>query len=75
MSGDTRGFNNMETRAVKFFFSAKQGAVGNSRHSERNINTNSTTNDHLLLRNKRYAQRFTPVTLGKTKTDRRGSSE
>jgi len=32
-------FNNIETRAViKFFFSpAKQGAEGNSRHSDRNI--------------------------------------
>ena len=38
MSGDVRDFNNMETRAViKFFFSARQGAEGNSHHSERNI--------------------------------------
>ena len=37
MSGDARDFNNMQTRAVKFFFSAKQGAEGNSRHSDRNI--------------------------------------
>jgi len=36
---DARDFNNIETRAViKFFFSpARQGAEGNSRHSERNI--------------------------------------
>jgi len=38
MSGDARDFNNMETRAViKFFFPARQGAEGNSRHSDRNI--------------------------------------
>ena len=37
MSGDARDFNNMETRAVKFFFSARQSAEGNSSHSERNI--------------------------------------
>jgi len=30
---DARDFNNIETRAViKFFFSARQGAEGNSRH-------------------------------------------
>ena len=35
---DVRDFNNIETRAViKFFFPARQGAEGNSRHSERNI--------------------------------------
>jgi len=35
---DARDFNNIETRAViKFFFPARQGAEGNSRHSERNI--------------------------------------
>ena len=41
MSGDARDFNNIETRAViKFFFffpPARQGAEGNSRHSDRNI--------------------------------------
>jgi len=41
MSGGSRDFNNMETRAViKFFFfflPAAQGAEGNSRHSDRNI--------------------------------------
>ena len=39
MSGDARDFNNMDTRAVInfFFFSARQGAEGNSRHSDRNI--------------------------------------
>ena len=38
MLGDARDFNNIETRAViKFFFPARQGAQGNSRHSERNI--------------------------------------
>ena len=36
---DARDFNNIETRAVtKFFFLAKQGAEGNSSHSNRNIN-------------------------------------
>ena len=35
---DARDFNNIETRAVtKFFFSVRQGAEGNSRHSDRNI--------------------------------------
>jgi len=34
---DARHFNNMETRAVIFFFPARQGAEGNSRHSDRNI--------------------------------------
>ena len=35
---DARGFNKIETRAVKFFFfPARQGAEGNSRHSDRNI--------------------------------------
>ena len=39
MSGEARDFNNIETRAViKFsFFLARQGAQGNSRHSDRNI--------------------------------------
>ena len=36
---DARDFNNIETRAViKIFFSARQGAEGNSRHSDGNIN-------------------------------------
>ena len=35
---DARDFNNIGTRAViKFFFSARQGVEGNSRHSDRNI--------------------------------------
>jgi hypothetical protein len=35
---EARDFNNIETRAViKFFFPARQGAEGNSRHSYRNI--------------------------------------
>ena len=37
MSGDTRDFNNVETRTVIKFFFATQSAEGNSRHSERNI--------------------------------------
>ena len=38
MSRDVHGFNNMETTAViKFFFPARQGAEGNSCHSDRNI--------------------------------------
>ena len=38
MSGDACDFNNMETRGViEFFFPVRQGAEGNSRHSERNI--------------------------------------
>ena len=43
MSGDARDFNNMDTRAVmKFFFPARQGAEGNSRHSDRNIRATCT---------------------------------
>ena len=36
---DARDFNNFETQAVIkfFFFPAKQGAEGNSRHSDRKI--------------------------------------
>ena len=35
---DARDFNNTETRAViKLFFPTRQGAEGNSRHSDRNI--------------------------------------
>ena len=39
MSGNAPDFENIETRAViKFFFPpARQGAEGNSRHSDRNI--------------------------------------
>jgi len=38
MSGLAHDFNNIETRAViKFFFPTRQGAEGNSRHSDRNI--------------------------------------
>jgi len=37
MSGDGRDFINIETRAVKVFLPARQGAKGNSRHSERSI--------------------------------------
>jgi len=36
MSGDAHDFNNMETRADIKFFSARQEAEGNSRHSVRN---------------------------------------
>jgi len=31
---DARDFNNIGTRAVKFSFPARQGAEGNSRHSD-----------------------------------------
>ena len=35
---DARDFNNIETQAlIKFFFPARQGAEGNSRHFDRNI--------------------------------------
>ena len=37
MSGDVCDFNNNEMRAVFKYFLARQGAEGNSRHSERNI--------------------------------------
>jgi len=43
MSGDAHDFNNIETRVViKFIFPARQGAEGNSRHSERNIRETCT---------------------------------
>ena len=47
ISGDARDFNNMETRAVNFFFFARQGAEGNSRHSERNVRGTCTIVCHL----------------------------
>ena len=34
---DARGFNNIETRAIIKYFLSRQGAEGNSRHSDRNI--------------------------------------
>jgi hypothetical protein len=38
MSGNERDLINIETKAViKFIFPARQGADGNSRHSDRNI--------------------------------------
>ena len=38
MSGDARDFIDIETRAViKLVFPTRQGAEGNSRHSDRNI--------------------------------------
>ena len=47
MSGDARDFNNMETRAViNFFFPARQGAEGNSRHSYINIRGTCTIACH-----------------------------
>jgi len=49
MSGDTRDFNNIEMRAViKFFFYARQGTKGNSRHSDRNIRETFTIVCHHL---------------------------
>jgi len=37
-SGDARNFNNIKTQVViKLFFLVRQGAEGNSHHSERNI--------------------------------------
>jgi len=47
VSGDACNFNNMETRAViKIFFPARQGAEGNSQHSERNIRGTYTMECH-----------------------------
>jgi hypothetical protein len=37
MPGDARDFNNIETRSIINLFSARQGAEGISRHSDRNI--------------------------------------
>ena len=48
-SGDAPDFN-IETRAViKFFFPARQGAEGNSRHSDRNIRGTCTIVCHIYL--------------------------
>ena len=50
MSGDASDFNNMKTRAViKFFFPSRQGAEGNSRHSDRNIK-GTCTNGMIFMR-------------------------
>jgi len=47
VSGDAPDFNNIETRAViKMFFSIRQGAEGNLRHSERNIRGTCTIACH-----------------------------
>jgi len=56
MSGDARDFNNIETRAVKFFFPARQGAEENSRHSDRNVREHApsyTTVKNLVTQFKR----------------------
>jgi len=37
MSGDARDINNIKTRAAITFFSARQGAEGNSHDTGRNI--------------------------------------
>jgi hypothetical protein len=43
MYSDARDFNNIETRAViKFYFPTRQGAEGNSHHSDRNIRETCT---------------------------------
>jgi len=53
-SGDARDFNNIETRAIiKFFFPERQGAEGNSRHSDINIRGTCTIVCH---RQNRVAQ-------------------
>jgi len=47
MSGDARHFNTIETRAIiKVFFPARQGAKGNSLHSDRNIRKTFTVLCH-----------------------------
>jgi hypothetical protein len=45
---DARDFNNIETRAVIkfFFFSANQGAEGNSHHSDRNVSLSPSLLDY-----------------------------
>jgi hypothetical protein len=37
MLGDARDFNNIETRTVTNFLPARQGAEGNSRHSDKTL--------------------------------------
>ena len=45
MSGEARDFYNIEKRAViKFFFPARPGAEGNSRHSHRKLGEHVTSN-------------------------------
>jgi len=48
VSGDAHEFSNIETRAVvkKTFFPARQGAEGNSCHSDRNIRGKCNTVCH-----------------------------
>ena len=46
MSGDARDFINMETRVSSISFPARQGAEGNSRHSDRNIGGTCTIVRH-----------------------------
>jgi len=47
MSGDVRDFNDIATQAViKFYTPPRQGAEGNSRHSERNIKGTCTIVGH-----------------------------
>ena len=51
MSGDARDFNDIETGAViGFLFPARQGAEGNSRHSDRNIRGTYT----IVCRSKKF---------------------
>ena len=46
MSGDARDFNNIKTRAVIKIPPARQGAKGNTRHSDRNIRVTCTIVRH-----------------------------
>jgi len=58
MSGNTRDFNNTEMRAViKFFFPARQGTEGNSRHSDRNIKEHAPS--HATIKN--WVAQFNPL--------------
>jgi len=52
MSGDMRNFNNIETQAVIkfFFFPVRQGAKGNTRHSDKNIRGTCTIVCHFQKR-------------------------
>jgi len=46
MSDEARDLNNMAKRLVIKFFPARQGAKGNSRHSDRNIRGTRTVVRH-----------------------------
>jgi hypothetical protein len=63
MSGDARNFN-IVTQAVINFFSARQGAEGNSRHSERNVRRTRTIVCHRQKLDSRISAKSIAEQLG-----------